>query len=466
MADNYTEMVMAGHYEKHGDYSKAMLFYEKALKKSASAEIHERLGAISKIMGDLDSARLHFSEALRLEPQNIKCLYGMGVIERLSGNYEAAMENYGRLLEMGVDEAGVHMSMGVLHSELGELEKARNFYEAAFSRNPENNLVRFNYSLCLMTMGDFKRGLELYESRIWHAKPPGEVWRGESGTRLLVAPEQGNGDIIQFARYLPLLRGAEKVTVLCSAPLMRMIENVEGVDEVVEFNPGDEFVEVEKESEEEGLSAPLPFNKFTRIMSIPYIVGLDPSKEKFKRYLQTDESKRAAWSDKIRSEKLKVGLCWQGGKRDSPEMRAIDRRRSMRLEEMSPILSVKGVEFFSLQKNDEQHKEFVQIKDFMDESRDFSDTAAIIENLDLVISVDTAVAHLAAALEKPTWMLSRKGGCWRWGLEGEKTFWYPSMRIFRQERMSVWDAEIQKVADELRKFVQAKKSSDAPSRIS
>lgn len=108
------------------------------------------------------------------------------------------------------------------------------------------------------------------------------------------------------------------------------------------------------------------------------------------------------------------------------------------------------VEFYSLQKGDEQNLEFPFIKDLMNESEDFSDTAAIIENLDLVVTVDTAIAHLSASMNKPTWMLSRKGGCWRWGVDGESTFWYPSMRIFRQEKMNCWRSVLSKIAKELK----------------
>jgi Flp pilus assembly protein TadD len=450
---NYMHMVMAGHYEKNGDMERAEAFYRKSLSVAPSVKAHEKLGLILKDKGDIEGAVEHFGAGLAMEPDNKTCLYNIGVIERLRGRYDSAMEKYQRLMGLGVDDAGVYMSMGVLHSETGEMEEALKNYEEAFGRNPDNDLVRFNYSLCLMTLGDFGRGLELYESRIWHALPPGEPWNGESDISLLVAPEQGNGDIIQFARYLPELRKrCRKLTVLCNAPLVDLIGKVEGVDEVMEFNPGDEFVEVENEVEDEDMSKPLPFERFVRIMSIPHIMGIDPSKQEFKKYLKTDDERVEYWAGRIRSKKIKVGLCWQGGKRDKPDMIAIDKKRSIPLRDMMPILSAEGVDFFSLQRGDDQNDEFPSIIDFMDEAESFSETAAIIENLDLVISVDTAVAHLAAALGKPTWMLARKGGCWRWGTEGEKTFWYPSMKIFRQDSLNDWSSAISSIGRELRSW--------------
>lgn len=441
---NQAFLVMAAHHEERGEREKALDFYRKSLVSSPSAEVHERVAMIMRDMGDTAGAREHFESALVLDGERKQSIYALAVLDRIDGNYDSAMDRYLKLKSMGIDDAGVDMSMGVLHSETGDTATALGLYETAFRKNPENKMVRFNLALCLMTLGDFSRGLELYEDRIWHAKPPGEEWAGEEGCNLLVVPEQGNGDIIQFSRYLPLLKPlCGKVTLLCNRPLVKFMEGMDGVDEVLEFNPGDEFVEVEGSSE--GTS----FEKFSRIMSLPLRLGIDPSKLEFNRYLKSDPKKVSEWKSKMRPAGFRVGLCWQGGRRKEPEMVAIDKRRSVPFNKMAPILAVGGVDFYSLQKDDDQHVGSSVI-DLMGESEGFSDTAALIENLDLVITVDTAVAHLAASLGKPTWMLSRKGGCWRWGLEGESTFWYPSMRIFRQETMNDWESVIKRVADELK----------------
>lgn len=457
MQDNTkTYLLMAEHYESAQNPEKAREFYEKALALGPSARAHERLGIIFKKSDMIEEARDHFVQALSINPSSVTSIYNMAIIDRLDGDYESSMKKYTMLKEMGVKDPSLSMSMGVLHSETGNIDEALAHYRDSFEKMPENEMLKFNYSLCLMTLGDFERGLELYESRIWNAKPPGNEWAGEKDADILVVPEQGNGDIIHFARFVPFLKPmkrCEKVTVLCNRPLVELMRTLDGVDEVMEFNPGDEFV-----AEEEGSSElqTVPFGKFIRIMSIPRILDINPSKIPFKKYISADPEKVKKWKSRMDSKKIKVGLCWQGGVRDKPEMVAIDKRRSMPLETMLPILACESAEFYSLQKDDNQHERFPQVRDFMGESEDFTDTAAIIENLDLVITVDTAVAHLAAALEKPTWMMSRKGGCWRWGVEGESTFWYPSMRIFRQEKINDWGPVVQRVSDELKKFAQSK----------
>lgn len=451
-SNNQAFLVMAAHHEERGEPEKALYFYRKHLASSPSAEIHERAGRILRDMGDLEGARNHFENALSMDGGRKQSIYALAVMERIRGDYDSSMGRYLKLKSMGVEDAGVDMSMGVLLSETGEIHEALEHYEAAFRKNPENKLVRFNLSLCLMTLGDFGRGLELYEDRIWHALPPGEEWSGEGGCNLLVSHEQGNGDIIQFARYIPMLKPlCGKVTLLCNRPLMELMGGVAGVDEVVEFNPGDQFVEVEGSSE--GTAS---FEKFVRIMSLPFKLGLDPSKVAYGQYLKSDPSRVSEWKSRMRPARFRVGLCWQGGRRSEPEMVAIDRRRSIPFQEMAPLLSLEDVDFYSLQKDDEQHLG-TSVIDLMGYSDNFSDTAALVENLDLVVTVDTAVAHLSAALGKPTWMLSRRGGCWRWGNSGESTFWYPSMRIFRQERMNEWASVIKKIAEEIHKLCSHQK---------
>lgn len=446
-------LMLAERHERAGDFNKAREFYEKCLKGRPSEKIHERLGLLLKRNEDIVGAKEHLVKALSLNPNNITCIYNLGIIERVEGRHESSMEKYIRLKKMGVNDPAVDMSLGVLFSEMGEPSRALKHYVSAMEKDKNDTLI-FNYSLCLMTLGDYKEGLRLYEHRIWHARPPGEEWRGEDDVNLLISPEQGNGDIIQFSRYMQTLRKrCRKITLLCNAPLVRLMRSVQGVDEVVEFNPGDEFVQVDEGEEGESV----PYGKFLRIMSIPHALGLNPPDVNFERYIFADKEKVADFGKKMRGEKLRVGLCWQGGKRNNPEMISIDKRRSIPLSEiLSPIGNNEEIEFYSLQKGDDQNREFPFVVDLMNESEDFADTAAMVENLDLVITVDTAIAHLAASMNKPTWMLSRKGGCWRWGVDGESTFWYPSMRIFRQEKMNCWKSAILKMAEELKKFVRVK----------
>lgn len=448
MHENYFKIALG--YENLKDYKNAKKFYKKSIKNRPSEKAYERLGIIES-KENIKSSKKYFESALKINPNNKVSLYNIGVAERLEGNYSEAMEVYLKLLNLGVDNENLYLAIAILKLENGEINEAKKFYELAINKNSKSDLVKFNYSLYLLSIGDFKNGLSFYESRKWNEKPPGKEWKGEKDCNVLIVPEQGNGDMIQFSRYFSKLKShCNKITVLCNHNLIEIFRKINGIDEVLEFNPGDVFLESNEKNNEN-----ISFEKFIRIMSVPYVLNIDPSKEKFERYIFPCSKKIKKWSNKIKSKKLKVGLCWQGGKRKELEFSLIDKKRSIKLEKMKPILEMKGIDFFSLQKDDDQHNNFHQITNFMNESENFEDTAAIIENLDLVVSVDTAVAHLAASIGKPTWMLARKGGCWRWGVEGDSTFWYPSMKIFRQEKVYEWDSTISKIKEELFKLLNS-----------
>lgn len=441
-------LIMAQHHEDKDELDRAREFREKILETDPSSENHRELARILRKQNRLDECELHLSESLRLDPDNVLATYAMAVVDRIRGRYDLAMERYLKLKRLGVDDPKIDSSMGVLHSEKGEYEEALRNYETAYEKDPEDQLVKFNLSLCLLTLGDYERGLPLYESRKWHCKPPGKEWKGEPTDNLLVVPEQGNGDIIHFSRFLPLLRPlAKKITVLCNRPLVEIMRTAEGQDEVLEFNPGDEFVEVH-ESDDESVG----FAHYVRIMSIPHTLGLDPREVPFNQNLRSDPQKVRKWAQKIQNNKFRVGLCWQGGRRNNPEMDAVDNRRSVNPDLLLPLLENDNVEFYSLQK--ERKKTLPGVQDLMDDVEDFTDTAALMENLDLIITVDTAVAHMAATLGRPTWTLCRMGGCWRWGTQGETTHWYPDMTLFRQNKMDDWEEVIKRVAAKLSNIPQ------------
>lgn len=436
--------IMAEHHEEKGELERALQFREKLLGKKTDGENHRELARVLRKLNRLDECEHHLEESLRLDPQNILATYAMSVVHRIRGRYDESMEGYIKLKRLGVEDPKIDSSMGVLHSERGEYQEALRNYENAYKKDPEDQLIKFNLSLCLLTLGDYDRGLPLYESRIWHCRPPGKEWKGEQTDNLLVVPEQGNGDIIHFSRFLPLLRPhAKKITVLCNRPLVEIMRTAHGQDEVVEFNPGDEFVEVQ-ESDEDSVG----FASYVRIMSIPHALGIDPREVPFTQNLMSDPRKVRQWADKMPNNKFRVGLCWQGGRRNNPEMDAVDDRRSIDPEILTPLLENNNVEFYSLQKEPDRTR-LPHVHDLMDMVEDFTDTAALMENLDLIITVDTAVAHMAATLGRPAWTLCRTGGCWRWGNHGDTTFWYPSMRLFRQKNMDDWEEVIKRVAEQL-----------------
>jgi hypothetical protein len=215
-------------------------------------------------------------------------------------------------------------------------------------------------------------------------------------------------------------------------PLRRLLRPLAGCDQVI------------------GRGEPPPvFDFHCPLLSLPLMLGTNSLADipASVPYIQPDPAGARLWAGRVAGEGLRVGLAWAGAPRsDSPVQAAFDRRRSLPLSSLAPILAVQGVRFFSLQKGVVAGPGLI---DFMAEMADFADTAALVANLDLVISVDTSVAHLAGALGKPVWLLNRFDTDWRWLTEGEATPWYPTMRIFRQRSGGDWTGVIEEVAQAL-----------------
>ena len=381
--------------------------------------------------------------------KDIQELYERGKREWLEGKHLDALSSYLSITESGHGYCGANTNAGVILTSLGRHSEAEGHFREAFATCPEDQDLLFNYSLHLLSKGEWEEGLRLYENRKWNIRPPGKEWDGSPCKTLLVVPEQGNGDCVQFARFLPEARKkCESLILMCFGSLVRLFKSTGLADEVLEFNPGDEFVESESESEGD-----VPYDRFARIMSVPHLVGSKGMNRV--PYLKPDEGLVEQWRSKMKGDSLKVGVCWRGGKRKQADSAAIDSRRSMNLKDMMPILDVEGVEFHSLQK--EADETDPRLRNSIAEASDFADTAAIMQNLDLVISVDTAVAHVAGAVGRPVWMLNRYDSCWRWGFSGERTNWYPTMRIFRQKRMMDWASAAEEAALELNRLVEEKR---------
>ena len=271
--------------------------------------------------------------------------------------------------------------------------------------------------------------------------------------------EQGLGDTLQFCRYAPAV-AAKGATVILEvpAPLKSLMRTLPGVEHVVsEYDPSRPF-----DFHCPLMSLPLAFG--TRVETIPAPVP----------YLWPNPFRTSAWRERLaRLGGIKVGLVWAGSARlGNPGALLIDRRRSMRLQQMWPFGAIEGVTLVSLQKGEPASQTRppppgLAINDWTDELGDFADTAALIEALDLVISVDTSVAHLAGALGKPVWVLNRHDRCWRWLLDREDTPWYPTMRLFTQPRPGDWASVVRRVSGELRDFASDRLTASTrdPSRL-
>ena len=421
------------------------LYLEIVGADPANADALHLLGLIALQCGTPLRAVELIERADELSPANPVFLANLGDAYQKLDCPERAKECCEQALKVKPDFPAAHVNLGNALSALGQPDAAERCFRAALTADPQLELARLNLGLLRLLRGDYAEGLPLYETRLSRAGPGGgdtrellsklrdvPRWRGESlqGKRILVWTEQGLGDSVMMMRYLTPLKalGAASLAVLCEAALARLMEGVIAVDEVFCDTGGEDWPR-RFDFHTPMLSLPLAFD--TRLETIPAPVP----------YLAVPDDLGRKWAGKVAALRTpRVGLAWAGGKKT-----LTDARRSISLASFAPLLSQRGIAFVSLQKGPEASQLAsapAEINDWMDECDDLQETAALIDQLDLVISVDTAVAHVAGALGKPVWLLNRRGSEWRWLLERSDSPWYPTMRIFRQQQ-SGWHAVIQ-----------------------
>lgn len=379
-----------------------------------------------------------------------------------------AEQSYRRAIAAAPALVDAWNNLGLTLVDMKRHADALSCYDQALTLQPDLIEGHWNRALCLLQMGDFATGWREYEWR-WKRKRTQAsrrafqepLWLGEvplEGKTILLHAEQGLGDTLQFCRYVPMVARLGAHVVLEVQPeLMRLVAPLEGVAQLVAqgqpLPPFDFHCPL--------LSLPLAFK--TEAATIP---GGTP-------YLFADPEGAQRWGARVAhvgqaaaGTVLKVGVVWAGGNRPHvPELRKNDARRSIALDQLLPLLDVPDVQFFSLQKGApaqqladlrEHHEASRRVVDFTDDLADFADTAALVSNLDLVISVDTSTAHLAGAIGKPVWILNRLDTCWRWMLEREDSPWYPHARLFRQNVLGDWDSVISAARDALAAYVAAR----------
>jgi hypothetical protein len=328
-------------------------------------------------------------------------------------------------------------------TQSGQFEEAGATYRQSLALNPEKSAAKVNYAGHLLLHGEYALGWPLYEARSREAGFANRNfaqprWNGEplEGRRVLIHAEQGLGDSIQFIRYAALItaRGGE-VIVECQQSLVELFRTAKGVREVLPTgHPLPSF-----DLQIPMLSQPLAFG--TTLESIPNRVP----------YLFTEPARRQAWQARLNPDRTRkrVGLIWAG----NPQHRR-NRIRNVPPEKLLPLLQLPNIDFYSLQLGLEasqirQYPETASLIDLTGHLQDFADTAALMSELDLIISIDSAGAHLAGALCRPVWTLLPYVPDWRWGLCGETTPWYPTMRLFRQPTLGDWDSATQRVLHQL-----------------
>ena len=442
---------------EENQFSAALEHFDKALTiEPKSFEGHHNKGMALEKMGRLQEALSHYQQAIEYCPESSRTFNNLGNAYRELDLLDEAIISFERAIELDPNYAEAFSNLGWTLFRLQEYQQSKEYFKKAIKINPSLSPAVFNLSLCQLTLGEFEEGWINYEERMKQPlyqkkidplnKPQWDGSQELDGKAIYIHAEQGLGDTIQFCRYIKLLaaRGA-KVLFEPQVQLKRLLKNIDGVSQLLESGqvipPYDYHCPL--------MSLPLAFktNQDTIPNDVPYIFS--------------EESKKIYWKEKLAAiSGLKVGLVWSGGFRpNNPELWGVNQRRNMSFELISQ-LNTEGIEFFSLQKGEGAEAELKKYKDklwqsdnlhnFADELHDFSDTAALIEQLDLVISVDTSTAHLAGAMGKPVWILNRFDGCWRWLSNGDESEWYPTAKLYRQKKNGRWDEVIEKIKNDLK----------------
>ncbi len=391
--------------------------------------------------GRIDAAFDFCVQALAIDPSQVDALAHAGTIRWWQGDVADAERLYLRAHASDPSHPGVLLNIATLHHEAGDLETSLRWIEKAEAARPGDRHATWRRALVELAMGDYANGWAHYEAGLseptMRGSGPGfdtPPWDGKPCDRLLLWHEQGLGDTVQFVRYALLCkRRARRVVVLCPTELTALIASCPGVDAAVDSIGADEL-------DRHAPLMSLPHRFRTTLATVPADVP----------YLRADPARVARWTSRVGDDRLKVGLVWSGNVRADVRFRNIDRARSMPLDAMAPLLALDGVAFYSLQKGsaacDAGHTRLI---DPMRGVATFADTAAIIDRLDLVISVDTAVAHVAGAMGKPVWVLSRLDACWRWLRNRPDSPWYPSARVYGQTVRGDWAGVVRRVRDDL-----------------
>jgi predicted TPR repeat methyltransferase len=426
----------------------ALQLYERAILADPSqAEAYYKRANVLRELGQLDAAIAGYNQAIERRPDYAFAYCNRGVTEHRGGRMDAALKSFDRAIALEPGDAFAHYNRGLLMQDSHRWEEAIASYDQAIATNPEFADAQFNRAMALLTVGDFARGLPAWEWRWKSAQRLGigpvrqfqrPLWLGDrslAGKRLLIHSEQGMGDAIQFCRYAPLCAAQGATVILEAHPaLLALLTSLEGVAELV------------------GQGEPLPpFDFHCPIMSLPLALRttLDTIPAPAS-YLSADPTRVAHWQSLVgKRTRPRIGLVWSGNLRNVPA-----RHRSIRLSDWAPYLP-DGFQYFQLQTEvSDVDREVLEASDrifsFDEDFRNFAETAALRQCMDLLISIDTSVAHLSGAMGMKTWTLLSSTPDWRWLRDREDSPWYPSMTLYRQRDAADWAPVLRRVEAALR----------------
>jgi tetratricopeptide (TPR) repeat protein len=415
-----------------------------------------RLGTLVHQLGRSDQAISLLQQATQIAPDFDLAYKELGLIYTDLCEFQKTLECFHALTQLRPDWADAHCNEGAALNQLGRYCEAIAKYEDALQLEPDHASAHWNRSLLFLLQGRYAEGWPEYRWRLRtdaiHMAYPHTYtqaqWDGTGfrGKRLLVHYEQGLGDVLQFLRYLPLVK-ARGGTVLFETPqpICALIQDWDCINELL------------VSSQERPVQA--PFDLQISLMDLPGLFQstLDdlPGKSP---YIRAEPTRVKHWGTRFAEPGFKVGLVWAGGAVGRQRVASL-KLRACQLQHLAPLATIPDVKLFGLQKGPGSAQVATLSPSFLvhnvgESFTDFADTAGAIENMDLIISVDTSVAHLAGAMGKPTWVLLKFDADWRWLLERSDSPWYPSMRLFRQARNETWPTVIERVAQALRAQVE------------
>jgi len=437
-----------------GNLEEAITCYRNVLHlKPGDYEAWNNLGNVLKEKECFDEATASYQEALQINPNFTLAYSNLGTVFQDQGEFEKAKQAYQKALEIDPRFLSAYNNMGVAMREQGYLDVAIAYFQKAVDINPADSEAHWNMAITSLLAGKLAEGWREYE---WRFKRKNVIvvermfsqprWNGSDiqGRVIVLYAEQGLGDTLHFIRYAPLVAGkGATVIVECQKELVPLVRSVQGVADVFE----------------KGAELPA-FDVWCPLLSLPLLFATtSESIPANVPYLQVQKEMKETWRQRVLGDPpgFRVGLVWAG----NPKYRH-DRIRSCPFELFRKLGEIEGVLLYSLQKGGAAGQAKLpegktDLIDYMEEVRNFADTAALIENLDLVISVDTAVLHVAGAIGKRAWALLPYAPDWRWLLNRKYSPWYPMMRLFRQPKYGDWESVLNEVSCELRKEISLKR---------
>jgi tetratricopeptide (TPR) repeat protein len=401
---------------------------------------------------EFSTAERYCRRALALDPSFAEAHNNLANALRAQHKFEQSIPGYNRAIELSPGYADAIANLGSVLHIVGKLDEAMSTFRWALALDPRQADARTGVGILQLLNANFEAGWSDYEWRLLtqqsrHRTPPGPVWDGSNpaGRRILVYGEQGFGDALQFCRYLPMLieRGATVALAIPSAVAGLIAESIPGL--------------------EVWSSGTLPsYDCHCALLSLPHRFGTrSGSIPRPIAYLRPPREAIARWASRIVGPELKVGLVWTGNPKhvNNPG-------RSTTADSLLPLLSIEGIRFFSLQVGASAGEltklSKGSVPDLSPDLTDYSETAGAVANLDLVVTIDTSVAHLTGAIGKPAWVILSSVPDWRWMLDREDNPWYPTMRLFRPQAPRDWSGVIERVAAELRAVLGGDRSRLTP----